>query len=182
MSGNCVQNVEVSAAVRNRYSFVMSYDPEKVRWLNDQEQRDWRAILEANALLNEALNRQLTEDSGLSVNEYEVLVRLSEAKGESLRMSDLASQLVHSRSRLTHTINRMERVGLVRRESCAEDRRGVICSLTDEGHRAVVAAAPGHVEAVRQNLIDLLTPKQFHELGYAMAKVRTGIRDKNADN
>jgi DNA-binding MarR family transcriptional regulator len=124
--------------------------------------------------LNDALTRQLESEVGLSLSEYEVLVRLSESTEHTLRMSELAASLVHSRSRLTHTVSRLERRGLVRRETCLADGRGVNCVMTEDGYALLQQAAPGHVRAVRANLVDLLSPDQFLALGAAMTAVAAG--------
>lgn len=147
-----------------------------VRWLDDQEQAVWRAYLDVMRLLMDRLQKQVSEDSAMSLGEYEVLVQLSEAPERQLRMSELATLIVHSRSRLTHTVGRMEKRGLVRREPCEEDGRGVLCTLTDAGLDVLAEAAPGHVEAVRQALFDPLTATDISALGVAMEKVRAGLR------
>lgn len=139
------------------------------RWLDLDQQRHWRRYLIGSAYLLEALTRQLEQDAGLSFHEYELLVRLSEAEGRTLRMSELADAVVYSRSRLTHTVRRLEERGIVARTTCLEDGRGVNCVLTDAGFAALVAAAPGHVSAVRELLVDRLSPEQFAALGDAMA-------------
>lgn len=144
------------------------------RWLDEEQQRHWRAYLLGAARLNDALNRQLEADSGLSIGEYEVLVRLSESPERTARMSELADSLVHSRSRLTHTVSRMQRRGLVERRTCLVDGRGVNCVMTDAGMALLAAAAPGHVRAVRTHLVDLLTDEQFRVLGEAMAAIVRG--------
>jgi len=146
----------------------------QTRWLDADQQRAWRAYLLGAQRLSEALNRQLEDDAGISLSEYEILVRLSETEGRTMRMSELAAQIMHSRSRVTHTVARMERRGLVRREACSDDRRGVNCVMTDEGWDLLVRTAPGHVEAVRRNLVDLLAPEDFAALGRIMATVADG--------
>lgn len=151
---------------------------EDVRWLTADQQKSWRAYLTGSALLAEALSRQLEADSGLSLSEYEVLVRLSESEDRTQRMSELATSLVHSRSRLTHTVGRLERRGLVRRETCAADGRGVNCVLTDVGFEALREAAPGHVRAVRAALVDVLTGEQLSALGAVMRAVAEGPAGK----
>lgn len=151
---------------------------EDVRWLTADQQKSWRAYLTGSALLAEALSRQLEADSGLSLSEYEVLVRLSESEDRTQRMSELATSLVHSRSRLTHTVGRLERRGLVRRETCAADGRGVNCVLTDVGFEALRQAAPGHVRAVRAALVDVLTGEQLSALGAVMRAVAEGPAGK----
>lgn len=147
-----------------------------VRWLSADQQRDWRAFRDGTVLLLDALGRDLEERSGLSLHEYEVMVRLSEAPGRTLRMSQLATDIAHSRSRLTHTISRMESAGLVSRVACSEDARGVNCVLTEKGWAALVAAAPGHVASVRAHLVDVLSGEQLVALGDAMEQVRAHLR------
>lgn len=144
------------------------------RWLSREQQVAWRAYVQGAARLQEALTRQLEADWDLSLNEYEILVRLSEAPDHTARMSELAASLVHSRSRLTHTVTRLERRGLVERRTCEADGRGVNCHMTVDGWDLLRRAAPGHVEAVRANLVDLLTDDQFLALGEAMAVVARG--------
>jgi DNA-binding MarR family transcriptional regulator len=130
------------------------------RWLNDDEQRTWRAFLAANRLLMDTLDRQLQHEAGIPHTYYEILVRLSEVPDRALRMSQLAVSSMSSRSRLSHAVARLEDTGWVRRRECATDRRGAVCELTDAGFAALQAAAPGHVAAVRANLFDQLTPEQ----------------------
>lgn len=142
-----------------------------VTWLTPDQQIHWRSYLLGVARLNDALNRQLEREAGLSLSEYEILVRLSEADGRTLRMSDLATSLMHSRSRLTHTVGRLESQGLVERRSCSDDRRGVNCTMTDAGFDLLARSAPGHVRAVREHLVDRLTDDELRALGRAMAKV-----------
>lgn len=129
------------------------------RWLSPQEQRAWRAHLAAHRLLFHQLDRELQE-AGLSLNDYEILVNLSESPDHRMRMSELADATIQSRSRLSHQISRMEAAGLVVRVSCDDDRRGTFAVLTDLGWETIQRAAPGHVAAVRRHLIDLLTPEQ----------------------
>ena len=150
-------------------------DGTPVRWLTGEQQRSWRAYRDGTARLLEVLARELEEDAHLSSGEYEVLVRLSEAPGRTMRMSQLADEIAHSRSRLTHTIGRMERADLVRRSACATDARGVDCTMTEHGWRVLVAAAPGHVHAVRDNFVDLLTDEQLSAIGGAMAVVAQAL-------
>ena len=146
--------------------------PTPTRWLTTEQQEHWRAFLVGSARLTDALGRQLERDSGLSLSEYEVLVRLSEAPGRTLRMSLLADELAHSRSRVTHTVRRLEASGMVERQACEADGRGVNCTMTAAGFARLEAAAPGHVEAVRAHLVDVLAENQLRALGEAMAVVR----------
>jgi DNA-binding MarR family transcriptional regulator len=148
---------------------------DEIRWLTTEQQEHWRAFLVGSARLNDALGRQLERDSGLSLSEYEVLVRLSEAPGHTLRMSLLADELAHSRSRITHTVRRLEASGLVERQACEADGRGVNCTMTEVGYARLAVAAPGHVRAVRAHLVDVLTDDQLRALGEAMGAVRDAL-------
>lgn len=147
------------------------------RWLSDEEQFVWRTYLDVMRLLMDRLQRQLLEDSGLSIAEYDVLVHLSEIGGRCMRMSELADKVVNSRSRLTHTIARMERRGLVCREPCPHDGRGVLCRLTSEGFAVLERAAPGHVEQVRSSMFDVMDAGDMATLGRVMDKVRSRLRE-----
>lgn len=135
------------------------------RWLSEDEQASWRAWIAATLLLPDRLNRDLQEETGLSLPDYEILVYLSEAPDRRLRMSELAERTMSSRSRLSHQIDRLESEGLVSREKCSDDRRGSFAVLTPEGWKVLVASAPTHVESVRRHLVDVLTPEEFAELG-----------------
>jgi DNA-binding MarR family transcriptional regulator len=134
------------------------------RWLDDDEQRTWRAFMATSQLVNEELDRQLQKDSGMPHTYYVVLVKLSEAPDRMLRMSELALELNSSQSRLSHAVARLEERGWVQRRPCATDRRVSWAFLTDEGFAVLAAAAPGHTEAVRQSFFDRLTPEQVRQL------------------
>jgi DNA-binding MarR family transcriptional regulator len=138
--------------------------PTEPRWLTDDEQRAWRAYMTATNLLDVVLGHELEHDAGLSHGEYQILVMLSEVQGRRLRMSELAERTQSSRSRLSHTVGRLEAAGWVVREQCPTDRRGTEAVLTPAGFRKLERAAPGHVEAVRHHLFDLLTPAQVGQL------------------
>ena len=139
-------------------------------WLSDSEQASWRAILRGTRLLETALDDAL-HDSGLQLSEYEIISMLSESPSRRLRMSELAAMVVQSRSRLTHTAKRLEARGWVTREQCLGDRRGVELVLTPVGLEAVDEIAKVHVQSVRDNLVDIMTPAQFSAIGDAMAIV-----------
>ena len=115
----------------------MTVDSSHVTWLDQQQQRTWRAFLVGTTLLMDRLDRDLREQHRLSLPEYEILVRLSEAEGNRLRMAMLADSVSHSRSRVTHTVSRMEGVGLVARDACLSDGRGVEAVLTERTYYSV---------------------------------------------
>src|SRR5689334_23809018 len=96
-----------------------------VRWLTSDQQKAWRAYILGTELLLHELDRELRDEHDISFSEYEILVRLSEAEGSRMRMAILADAMCHSRSRVTHTIARMERAGLVTRGASDTDGRGV---------------------------------------------------------
>jgi DNA-binding MarR family transcriptional regulator len=145
----------------------------ETRWLDEDEQRTWRALLEATQLLLEEVDGQLQRDAGLSHPDYEILVRLSEAQHRRMRMSELAERTLFSRSRLSHAVARLERDGLVRRVSCPSDKRGTYALLTDHGYDVLTGAAPAHVETVRRVLLDPLSRTQVAQLGRIVDAVRT---------
>jgi len=140
------------------------------RWLSKEQQSHWRSWITASTVLHEQLSRELQEKHGLTITDYQILVRLSESENRSNRMSDLASLTLLSRSRLSHQIDRMEAAGLVSREVCPDDRRGQLAVLTNAGMKALVAAAPDHVEGVRKHFVDLLTDAEYKALGNAAKK------------
>ena len=149
------------------------------RWLTEDQQRAWRAWLSASLLLNDRLNRDMQEQHGLTMADYEILVRLSEVADRRMRMSELAEVTLSSRSRLSHQIDRMEKAELVERQVCDHDRRGSFAALTDKGWTILVQAAPDHVESVRTHLVDVLSPKDFAHLGAACQKVSDHLEAVN---
>lgn len=144
--------------------------PPTARWLSDDQQSVWRAWLLGSAILNERLDAQLREHD-LDLAEYEILVTLSESSDRQLRMAELADAVHQSRSRLTHTVTRMEKRELIERTTCPVDRRGVWANLTDAGHRLLEDAAPSHVECVRQNFVDAVDPADLAAVGRAMRAI-----------
>ena len=144
-------------------------------WLTAAEQQIWRSFLGGTIVLNERLDRDLRTAHGLSMPEYEILVRLSEAPDRSIRMAELAAAVSHSRSRVTHTIARLEREGLVFRGQCSEDGRGVSAVMTDKGFALLEDAAHTHVRGVHAYLVDNATPEEFEVLGQIMQRVMTTL-------
>ncbi|MEV4612695.1 MarR family transcriptional regulator [Kitasatospora sp. NPDC049258] len=146
------------------------------RWLDEREMAAWRGFVAASNLVARHVERQLKEDAGLSHTQYEILVQLSAAPDGALRMTDLADRLVTSKSGLTYQVTQLEKAGLVARRSCASDVRGVFAEITDEGWRTLRAAAPGHVAAVREALIDILTPEQLAAVADSLGTVSDHLR------
>jgi len=141
------------------------------RWLDEEQQRSWRALVMGTTLLMDRLDADLRASFRLSLTEYEILVRLSELPGGQMRMAQLADAMCHSRSRITHTVKRMEERGLVVRQEAADDGRGVIARLTPAGQALLADAAPTHVSGVRRHLVDLCDGEDFAALGRVMNSV-----------
>ncbi|MDH6550286.1 DNA-binding MarR family transcriptional regulator [Streptomyces sp. SAI-208] len=146
------------------------------RWLSPDEQRAWRAYIAASLLLEDTIDRQLQQEAGMPHLYYSILANLSETPERRLRMTDLAEGLKITRPRLTYAVARLEKDGLVRRESCQWDKRGSIAVLTDEGMAVLERAAPGHVETVRAALFDRLTPEQVGQLEEIFTSVTAGLQ------
>jgi DNA-binding MarR family transcriptional regulator len=140
-------------------------------WLDAEEQAAWRTYIEATIRVWRACDSELQAETGLSHDDYGVLVLLSEARDHSARMVDLASFLATSPSRVTYRIDRLVAKGYLRRESCPTDKRGSLAVLTTEGMEALVQAAPVHVAGVRRHLLDHLTREDFLTLGRILKPV-----------
>ncbi|MCZ4121415.1 MarR family winged helix-turn-helix transcriptional regulator [Streptomyces sp. H39-S7] len=145
------------------------------KWLTEDEQRAWRTHLDVSRLLMHQLERDL-QPFGLTNNDYEILVNLSESDDRRMRMSDLARVTLQSKSRLSHQITRMESTGMVRRENCESDRRGLYAVLTELGWDTMRKVAPHHVASVRENFIDLLPGDDLAALYRALAPVAEHLR------
>jgi len=141
------------------------------RWLTEEEQRAWRGLLRMTTQLNARMNRQLLQDYGISLADYEVLVALSEAPAGRLRVFEIADALAWEQSRVSHQLARMQRRDLITREDCASDARGAFAVLTEAGRAAIERAAPAHVETVRQLVFDGLTQDQLTTLTQVTSRV-----------
>ena len=135
-----------------------------VRWLDTDEQRAWRAWLDAHAALSARLNRELQAGAGLSLSDYDVLVHLTDVPEGRLRAFELGEGLQWEKSRVSRQVARMAARGLVAREASPEDGRGSYVTLTPAGRRAIEEAAPAHVELVRRLLFDGLSTAQVRTL------------------
>jgi DNA-binding MarR family transcriptional regulator len=140
-------------------------------WLSPLEQRAWRAFVTVVGAVTTDLDAELEAAHGLSLGEYGVLVRLSEAEGERLRMTDLACDLHLSPSGLTRRLDHLVRDGFVVREACPSDRRAVYAVLTARGRAKLETAAPDHVAGVRHHLIDLLDEGELEQLATMLERV-----------
>lgn len=141
------------------------------RWLDAEERRAWLAYVEFSTLLSDHLNRQLRRDAGMTHADYILLAHLSSIPQGTLTMSELAERLKITRSRLTHAVTRLQEAGYLDRYEDPTNRRSQLAALTAQGREFLERAAPGHVEAVRHAVFDVLTPeqvRQFAEIGEAI--------------
>jgi DNA-binding MarR family transcriptional regulator len=153
-----------------------------VEWLSDEQQASWRHWIAAATLVPDRLNRDIQATNGLTLTDYEILVRLSESPDRKIRMSLLAKQTLMSRSRLSHQIDRMSSAKLVERASCPQDGRGLYARLTDSGYERLKNAAPDHVASVRNVLVSALTEEEFRTLGKLSAKILQNLEDRYGEN
>jgi DNA-binding MarR family transcriptional regulator len=146
-------------------------------WLDAEQQAAWRAVVHLFTKLPPALESDLQSTAGLTLYEYTVLALLSEADASTLQMSELAAGTFSSLSRLSHVVSRLERRGWVTRQACPGDGRATQAVLTESGLAKVAGAAPDHVHAVRELVVDAITPAQLRQLGAAAAKVGQRVEE-----
>ncbi len=141
--------------------------------LDEQELRAWRGLLRTYARLTKALDAELEATHGLPLTSYEVLMYIADADGEQMRMSELASSILLSRSGLTRLVDRLERDGLLRRASCSSDARGAFACLTPKGRETLDAARATHLAGVRAMFLSHFTPAEQEALGGYWERVGT---------
>jgi DNA-binding MarR family transcriptional regulator len=151
--------------------------PRGAAQLDARQLRAWRGMLRVHAAMTKALDAQLEAEHGLTLSSYEVLMYLNDAEGRRMRMSDLASTVILSRSGLTRLVDRLERDGLLERQTCASDARGCFASLTETGRRQLQAARATHLSAVRTLFLDHFGEAELDALGAAWERVLPGITD-----
>jgi DNA-binding MarR family transcriptional regulator len=147
------------------------------KWLDHREHVAWRNFQLMQAQLSAVLGRELTNDAGLSFQDYSVLVVLTDHTEGHMRQFELGHLLGWEKSRLSHHITRMIRRGLVRRQSCPTDQRGTFIAVTDHGRGTIESAAPAHVTAVRRYFIDVLTTEELDNMSAIGAKVLKTLGD-----
>ena len=151
------------------------------KWLNSTEMKAWRKYIVSSRRLLEALDVDLA-DHDLSMADYEILAQLSDAPDRRMRMSELADVAMFSRSRLSHRMKVMEKAGWIKRESCPSDKRGSFAVMTAKGWKAIVAAAPDHVESVRNRFINHLSKADQVALAAIFEKVGTALREESPES
>ena len=150
------------------------------RWLNERQQHVWQGYIHVNQNLFALLEQELVRESGLSGADYQVLHPLSVAPGGLLRARELGSEIRWDRSRLSHHLSRMEKRGLIVREECAEDARGLMVRLTKAGRRAIEDAAPAHAETVRRLFFDQLSKGEIETMAAVFDRVLDNLRRETA--
>jgi DNA-binding MarR family transcriptional regulator len=153
----------------------------EAHWLDEREERAWRALQRMQLRLTGLLARDLAATSALSYPDYLVLVALTDSPDGRLRLFQLGAALGWEKSRVSHQVARMSRRGLVGKEECLADRRGAYVAVTKQGRKAIESAAPRHVETVRRFFVDRLTRSQLDALGDAAETVLTGLVEEDPD-
>ncbi|HEX3541298.1 MAG TPA: MarR family transcriptional regulator [Acidimicrobiales bacterium] len=144
-------------------------------WLSEEEQTVWRMMLAVHSRLLGRLDAELQAAHAISLNDYEVLVHLSEADGFALRMAELADRLVVSPSGLTRRLDGLVRDGLVERRACISDRRGMLAVLSPAGRKVLKEAAPTHIAGVRRLVFEPLDRKHARQLSESLMAIRDGL-------
>lgn len=147
----------------------------ETQWLSDDQQRMWRLFLESTRLLMRDLDRNLAATAGINMSDFEILVLLSEAPEQRMRMNELADHTVTTRSGVTRAVKRLTDAGWVHQIKCDEDKRGLYAELTQAGMEKLRAAAPGHVNTVRTNVFDLLSPREVELFTHSYAQIRDNL-------
>jgi DNA-binding MarR family transcriptional regulator len=142
--------------------------------LTPRELRAWRGLLRVHATLVKALDAELERAHGLSLTSYEVLLHLNDSPEGQLRMHDLATSVLLSRSGLTRLVDRLEREGLIERRACEADARGSFAVMTAAGRAKLTAARPTHLDGVRRHFLSHLTPEEQDALGDTWERVLPG--------
>jgi DNA-binding MarR family transcriptional regulator len=150
------------------------------RWLDERQAHVWRAYLQLNQDLYRTLEEQLQRDAGLSGADYAVLVPLSAEPGGVRRARELCTDIGWDRSRLSHQVGRMEKRGLVAREECAEDARGLMVRLTPAGRSAIEGAAPEHAETVHRCFFDLLSEQELATLSVVFDRLLANLGEPHS--
>lgn len=142
----------------------MQKETMNTRWLSPDELSAWVRFASVLELLPGVLDAQLRRDAELTHFDYRVISLLSETAEHTMRMGLLARLTNSTLPRLSHVVHRLEERGYVERVPCPDNKRATNARLTDQGWQKVLEAAPGHVEAVRQHVLDALTPEQVVQL------------------
>jgi DNA-binding MarR family transcriptional regulator len=151
----------------------------ETRWLTPEQLRAWKKFVAVVEILPGVLDSQLQRDAEVTHFEYFTMAMLSEAPARTLRMTSLASATNSTLPRLSHVVSRLEKRGYVDRAPCPDDRRATNATLTEAGWQKVVATAPGHVDTVRENVIDPLSAADIADLDRIMGELLRTLDPEN---
>jgi DNA-binding MarR family transcriptional regulator len=151
-------------------------------WLNEEEQRAWRGVVQLFTELPAAIDSNMQRTAGITLFEYVVLSLLSESDDRTLQMSELAAGTNSSLSRLSHVVSRLERRGWLARQVSPDDGRATQAVLTRSGLKKIVETAPNHVRIVRELVVDAITPAQLRQVGAAGVKIGRRIEEWRAES
>lgn len=154
--------------------------PSPIARPDDRRLTAWRRLLQAHATLIERLNADLEREAGLPLTQYEVLLHLSESPDGRLRMRDLADSVLLSPSGLTRLVDRMERAGLVARDTCSSDRRGSFAVLTAEGKATLRRAAPIHLRGIAEYFAAHVSDEEADAISAALARIAAALKPPRA--
>jgi DNA-binding MarR family transcriptional regulator len=156
-------------------------EAESGMWLNEEEQRAWRGVVQLFTKLPAAIDSNMQRTAGITLFDYVVLSLLSESDDRTLQMSELAAGTNSSLSRLSHVVSRLENRGWITRQVCPNDGRATQAVLTKVGLAKVVETAPNHARAVRELVVDAMTPAQLRQLGTAGVKIGQRVEEWHAE-
>lgn len=151
-------------------SFASTIGGVATKWLNPDEMAAWRSFVTSTGFLMRSIEKDL-QPFGLDLGDYQLLVMLSEAEDNRLRMCDLADHLALTRSGLTRRMDGVLKKKLVSRVQSTDDGRVAYAQITPKGMELLRAAAPHHLRSVRARMIDLLTPTEVKAIGSAFRKI-----------
>jgi DNA-binding MarR family transcriptional regulator len=145
--------------------------------LTPEELAAWRGLLRVHSALVKALDAELLAEQALPLTSYEVLINLQAAPGQRRRMAELADSMLLSRSGMTRLVDRLERDGLLERDTCTDDGRGTFAVLTDKGEATLARARPTHLDGVRERFLRHFAPAELRELAGYWERVLPGAAD-----
>ena len=142
-------------------------------WLSESQLQTWTNFLAASQLIEERVDSQLRSDFNFTHSEFEILVRLAQAKDNTIRMGELARLTIINKSALTYKVNNLSKKGFIKKSQCKVDARGLEVTLTDKGKLFLADISPSHVETVRKILIEHLSDAELVALNDISKKLLT---------
>jgi DNA-binding MarR family transcriptional regulator len=144
--------------------------------MEDRALGAWTDFVLAYGQITQAMEREMSQSVGLTLSQYDVLLRLAESAEGRMRMSDLADAVVYSTGGLTRLLERMDKAGLVERQHSAEDRRVVHAVLTDQGRRRLAEASTVHLDGIERHFAQYLAPGEEEPVSRFLRRIRDAAR------